>query len=177
MESDCLTVRLDARGGEIECLRVERGALGLALGCLRGELGCLGVRREGLGVGCVAPGPDKDKSDLGCRARRYNPSAAGPTAAGRGNPTILKADSCCPRTLTRAFFTAGRAEQPSGWLASLGVSFHLRCRARHPHVEMSGGPPTTQGGAMPSIQRGLRPASYPSPPKRRPPSCRSGGAQ
>ena len=122
MACECLTVRLDARRVEIECLRVERGALGLALGCLRVELGCLGVGREGLGVGCVAPGPDKDKSDLGCRARRYNPSAAGPTAAGRGNPTLTQGGQHFVRDAYARLFYGG----PGG--AAYGLADFLGCQ-------------------------------------------------
>lgn len=123
MECECLAVVLDARTVEHGCLGVACGALRLALECLRVELGCLGVGREGLVLGrgllCAVP----DKSDLSCRPRRYNPSAAAPTAAGRGNPTLTQGGQHFVRDAYARLFYGGPGGAAYGLAGFLGCQF------------------------------------------------------
>lgn len=113
---ECLTVMLDARRVGIECWRVERGASGLALECLRVELGCLGVGR---GAFEVTPG----NSDLRRRPHRYNPPAAAPTAAGRGNPTLTQGGQHVVRDAHARLFYGGPGGAAYGLAGFLGCQF------------------------------------------------------
>lgn len=113
------------------------------------------------------------------------PSATAPTVAGCSSPSLShRPDSRCHaaffiRSLcTPIVFMAGRAGRPSGLPVSCETGLLPLLSGPPPSCSSEWpGLPCLTGGSMSGVASGHRPASYPSPPIRRPQPSRSGGAQ